>query len=225
MSARDTILAAVRAGLGTQPVDATRVREEADHLLQGIALARPAQAPGDVVDLFAARVVSPKVNASSARIDSLDAVPAAIGRYLAAHQLPHRVALQPTEALRRLDWQGFELRDRTAPDEQVGVGLALWGIAETGSVVFHSGPDTAILAHFLPLHHLVVVRAETIVPYLEDWTRAARAQGQRSPRNINLITGASGTTDIEGSLVLGAHGPKYLHIIIVDATGGRLVPG
>jgi len=34
--------------------------------------------------------------------------------------------------------------------------------------------------------------------------------------NLNLITGASGTTDIEGSLVLGAHGPRYLHVVIVE---------
>lgn len=220
-TARDTILAAVRAGLGTQPVDPARVRQEAAQLLEGIALARPALASGDVVDLFAARVVSPKVNASIDRIDSLEAVPAAVLRYLATHRLPYRVAVQPTEPLRRLDWAGFELQERTAPDEQVGVGLALWGIAETGSVVFHSSPDTAILAHFLPLHHLVVVRADTIVPYLEDWTCAVRAEGQRPPRNVNIITGASGTTDIEGSLVLGAHGPKYLHIILVERAGRR----
>lgn len=219
MTARDTILAAVRAGLGTEPVDPARVRQEATQLLKGIASARPALASGDVVDLFAARVVSPKVNATLDRIDRLDAVPAAVRRYLEAHQLPLRVAVQPTEALQRLDWQGFELRPTTAPDEQAGVGLALWGIAETGTVVFHSSPDTAILAHFLPLHHVIVVRAETIVPYLEDWVQASRARGQAQPRNVNLITGASGTTDIEGSLVLGAHGPKYLHLVIVDAPG------
>ncbi|HHW62801.1 MAG TPA: LUD domain-containing protein, partial [Rhodocyclaceae bacterium] len=47
----------------------------------------------------------------------------------------------------------------------------------------------------------------------------AATAGQRPPRNVNIITGASGTTDIEGSLVLGAHGPRYLHVIIVDAGG------
>jgi len=36
------------------------------------------------------------------------------------------------------------------------------------------------------------------------------------PRNLNLITGASGTTDIEGSYVRGAHGPLFLHVILVN---------
>jgi L-lactate dehydrogenase complex protein LldG len=36
------------------------------------------------------------------------------------------------------------------------------------------------------------------------------------PRNLNLITGASGTTDIEGSYVRGAHGPRFLHVILVN---------
>ena len=45
---------------------------------------------------------------------------------------------------------------------------------------------------------------------------AALMAGQPMPRNLNLITGASGTTDIEGSYVSGAHGPGYLHIVVVD---------
>ena len=46
---------------------------------------------------------------------------------------------------------------------------------------------------------------------------AAAAAGQPMPRNVNLITGASGTTDIEGSLVLGAHGPRYMHVVVVGS--------
>ena len=115
--------------------------------------------------------------------------------------------------LQDLDWSGFELHDKVAPDEMIAIGVARWGIAETGSLVFHSGADTPILANFLPLHHLVMVRADTILPFLDDY--AAATAGQRPPRNVNIVTGASGTTDIEGSLVLGAHGPRFLHVVIV----------
>ena len=59
-----------------------------------------------------------------------------------------------------------------------------------------------------------MVRASTVLAYLDDY--AAATAGQRPPRNVNIITGASGTTDIEGSLVLGAHGPRYLHVVIVE---------
>ena len=215
MTTRDTILAAVRAGLGGQTVDADRVRREAASLLEGSEAARPAYAAtGPVVDLFAARVTSPKVSATVDHIEHLQDMPAAVARYLDAKGLPHRIALQPAVALRALDWAGFELPGTLTANEPVGVGMALWGIAETGSLVFHSGPETPILANFLPLHHVVLVRAATIVRYLEDYAAAAQATGRRPPRNVNIITGASGTTDIEGSLVLGAHGPKFLHVII-----------
>ena len=107
------------------------------------------------------------------------------------------------------------MRDRVASDEVAAIGMARWGIAETGSLVFHSGADTAVLANFLPLHHIVLLRKADLLAYLEDY--ATLVAGQPMPRNVNLITGASGTTDIEGSLVLGAHGPRYMHVVLVDA--------
>ncbi|MBS0555196.1 MAG: LUD domain-containing protein, partial [Proteobacteria bacterium] len=140
-------------------------------------------------------------------------LPAAVARYVEARGLPAAIALQPAAVLQALDWSGFDVHDRVAPDETLAVGFARWGIAETGSLVFHSDAETPILANFLPLHHLVMVRASTVLAYLDDY--AAATAGQRPPRNVNIITGASGTTDIEGSLVLGAHGPRYLHVVIV----------
>ena len=47
--------------------------------------------------------------------------------------------------------------------------------------------------------------------------RTTRAVAGPAPRNVNLITGASGTTDIEGSYVRGAHGPRFLHVVLVGA--------
>lgn len=214
MSVRDTILAAVRAGLGDHDIDPARVRREAFGLLDGITAARPMLTASSPVEAFAERVTSSKVAASLERIPRVEDFPLAVKRYLDANQLSHEVALQPSDALMALDWSG--LATCIAPDagRQVGIGIARWGIAETGSIVFHSDVETSILANFLPLHHLVLVRAHTIVPYLEDYATAALADGRKPPRNVNIITGASGTTDIEGTLVLGAHGPRYLHIVI-----------
>lgn len=215
MSARDTILGAVRAALGNQAVDAARVQAEAQALLLDAIPTRPALSAPSIVAAFVARVVSPKVAATVDRVAAMDELPAAVTRYLTARDLPSVVALQPHPALRDISWSGYTVITHSAPDEAVGVAMAEWGIAETGSVVFHSGPHTAILANFLPLHHVVAVRADTIVAYLEDYVRAASAGGGKPPRNVNITTGASGTTDIEGSLVRGAHGPRYLHIVIV----------
>lgn len=212
MSARDEILEAVCAGLGTRSVDAAQVRRDAAALLADLPSIRPILASADLPEVFAARATTPKVAATVDRIGSAVDLPGAVRRYLDARGLRPAIALQPAAELRALDWTEFELHASLAPDEAVMVGVARWGIAETGSLIFHSGAETPILANFLPLHHLVLVHASTIVAYLEDY--AAAAAGERAPRNVNIITGPSGTTDIEGSLVLGAHGPKYLHIVI-----------
>lgn len=215
MSVRADILAAVRRGLGGGRADPAQVKRDAAALLGEPNAIRPVLASDDLTAVFAARLTTPKVAASVDRIAVAAELPSAVGRYLQSHGLPAAVALQPAAALAVLDWSGFELHATVSPDELVAVGLARWGIAETGSLVFHSGPETPILSNFLPLHHLVMVRADTIVAYLEDYAQAAA--GERPPRNVNIITGASGTTDIEGTLVLGAHGPGYLHVVIVGS--------
>lgn len=213
MSARDAVLGAVRAALGGRAVDPAQVAAQARALLDGPDAIRPALMHADPVEAFIARATSPKlIGTSLERVADMVAFPDAVRRYLAGHGLPPQVALQPAPALDGLDWGGFTLRAAMAADEPVGVGLARWGIAETGSLVFHSGPDTPILFNFLPLHHVVLVRAGTILPYLEDYAAAATAEAR--PRNVNIVTGASGTTDIEGVLVRGAHGPRYLHIVL-----------
>jgi L-lactate dehydrogenase complex protein LldG len=214
MSARDDILGRVRAALGRHRIDAATVRQAADALLQAPASIRPELPAGSLVDAFVARVTSPKVAASAERIASLADLPAAVAAYLQQQELPAAVAVQPHPDLAALDWTGFALHPRVAADEAVAVGLARAGIAETGSLVFHSSPQSPVLSNFLPLHHIVALRNADIVGHLEDY--AAAIAGQPMPRNLNLITGASGTTDIEGSLVLGAHGPRFLHVVIVE---------
>lgn len=222
MSARDTILDAVRSALGERADDAAAVKREADALLDEPSSIRPKLLADALVDAFIARVTSPKVAATAERIADDGDLPAAVQRYLDARDLPPVVAVQPAAALQALDWSGLETRDEVAPDNAVAVGIARWGIAETGSLVFHSDAETPILANFLPLHHIVMVRASTLLAYLEDY--AAAVSGQHPPRNLNIITGASGTTDIEGSLVLGAHGPRYLHVVIVGEHSGAGKP-
>lgn len=221
MSTREDILSAVRDGLGSSAVDAALVRRDALDLLQDLPAIRPALPPGSLTDAFATRLVSPKVAATVDRIDRMEEFPAAVKRYLQLHGLAPALYLQPAAVLMGLDWQGFQRSEALTSDQLVGIGIARWGIAETGSLVLHSGVDTPVLASFLPLHHVVVVQAVDIVAYLEDYAAAFAATGEPHPRNANLITGASGTTDIEGTLVRGAHGPQFLHVVIIDAAEAR----
>jgi L-lactate dehydrogenase complex protein LldG len=215
MSARDDILGRVRTALGKPGPDPATVRSAAAALLADLPATRPDLPAGSLVEAFIARVTSPKVAATAERIDTEAALPGTVAAYLQERGLQKTIALQPHATLLSLDWSGFELRPTVAPDEVAAIGIARGGIAETGSLVFHSGSDSPVLSNFLPLHHIVMLRGGDIVAYLEDY--AAAVAGQAMPRNVNLITGASGTTDIEGSLVLGAHGPRYMHVVVVGS--------
>jgi L-lactate dehydrogenase complex protein LldG len=60
-----------------------------------------------------------------------------------------------------------------------------------------------------------VLRAADVVgPYEEAWARLRRAGGM--PRTVNFVTGPSRTGDIEQTIYLGAHGPRRLHVLLVD---------
>jgi L-lactate dehydrogenase complex protein LldG len=81
-----------------------------------------------------------------------------------------------------------------------------------------SGPQTPTTLNFLPETHVVVVRRDQIVAtYEEAWghLRAVQTKGML-PRTINFITGPSRTADIEQHMELGAHGPRRLHIVLVE---------
>jgi L-lactate dehydrogenase complex protein LldG len=210
MTTRAGILKAVRAGLGGARRESSAIAAEAAALLDDADAIRPRLAAETLVGSFIAK--SRALGTTIDEVASLDAVPDAIARYLADQGLAGAIAVQPTPVLTGLDWGATRPHAALAPDEPVAVGLARWGIAESGSIVIHSGPETPILLAFLPLHHVVVLHVSHILPYLEDYA----ALGERAPRNAVLITGPSGTTDIEGSYVRGAHGPGFVHVILVD---------
>ena len=78
------------------------------------------------------------------------------------------------------------------------------------------GADTPTTLNFLPDTHIVVVRAGQVVAGYEDGWDLVRSRGAM-PRTVNLITGPSRTGDIEQRIQLGAHGPRRLHVVLVDA--------
>jgi L-lactate dehydrogenase complex protein LldG len=197
--------------------DTAKISAEARALLDEPETVRPVLPLSNVVDSFIARVSGPKlVGTTVERIHSIADLPAAVARWLAAKGMASGVVIQPVAALQALNWAAAGVAISDTVNEGVAVGLARWGIAETGSLVFHSGADTPILLNFLPGSHIVAVFVDRIVAHLEDYAALAREAGDPAPRNACLITGASGTTDIEGDLVKGAHGPRELHIVVVN---------
>ncbi|MEC3912737.1 LUD domain-containing protein [Sphingobium sp. CR2-8] len=200
MSARDTILAKLK---GAMPDKAA-----ADAML--VAPERPVVDESALEAEFLARLALPSVNASHDAIGDIADLPAAVARYLDEQGAPRSLCLPPDPRLSDCDWGGFTLHDDAAPDESAALAMARKGIAETGSLIFETSPTAPMLPNFLALHHIVLLSVRDIFAYLEE---APLAGAQ--PRAHYWITGVSGTTDIEGTYVRGAHGPRFLHVILL----------
>ena len=158
-----------------------------------------------------------KVSAQIVRLDSLGQVPQALREL--AKERPVKVA--PHETLKALDWSGLEVRFGTGEaQDTVGVSMAYAGAAETGTLVLRSNEDSPTTLNFLPDIHVVVLQAGDLEANYEDvWARLRQdGHGRASvlPRTVNWITGPSRTADIEQTLLLGAHGPRKLVILLVD---------
>ena len=102
-----------------------------------------------------------------------------------------------------------------APGEVIGVTGAFCALAETGTLAMVSGRDTPASASLLPETHIAVVPLARVVPHMEDAWDLMRAELGQLPRAVNYISGPSRTADIEQTLVLGAHGPYRVHIVLV----------
>ena len=148
--------------------------------------------------------------------------------------LPSRIRYGDDPLLAGLPWrEGAPTVERlSGPAEPADRGVAepspSAGVAKSGTLVLMSGPDSPTTLNFLPETHIAIVQADDIVGSYEDvFDRIRQAFGPgQMPRTVNMITGPSRTADIEQRLELGAHGPKRLHIIIVDSqdpqpTGGH----
>ncbi|OYV32816.1 MAG: hypothetical protein B7Z80_25810 [Rhodospirillales bacterium 20-64-7] len=213
-NAKKAIFAAIRKALPA-PASAPTIAAELTQLRARVTATRPDRVSGPPDEVFLDRVQSPGVAATAERIISWDEFPAVVMRYAEQHHLAPNIALQPHPDLEALNWGGCQTHDHIHTDETLAVGLALGGIAETGTLIFHSSPQSPTLFAFLPLHHVVAVPYKNIWSWMEDYV--ASFDGKSPPRNVNFVTGASGTTDIEGALVRGAHGPGWLHIVVVGA--------
>ena len=95
------------------------------------------------------------------------------------------------------------------------VSAAFAGIAETGTLALVSGPDNPTTLNFLPDNHIVVLPREAIeADYESVFAKLRGVYGKGgAPRTLNFITGPSRSADIEQTLLLGAHGPRRLHIV------------
>ncbi len=149
-------------------------------------------------------------------VASLDDVPAAAARYLAGIGVPSTAIAWQT--LSGMPWQdaGLAVEFRPPVDKDlVGITGCFCAIAETGTLMLLSGADTYASAALLPETHIAIVPVSRVVRSMEDAFALAKQERGGLPRATNFISGPSRTGDIEQTIVLGAHGPYRVHVILV----------
>ncbi len=225
-NAREEILGGIRRRLGRTNGDAAAVDQRLAARRSNLVPARGRPAPAERLARFVE--MAEAAQCTVARIASPSELPAAVGDWLSRHNLAAALVMAPDPRLDAVPWQSQPLLSirRGAPEEAdaVGLGRALTGIAETGTLLVASGPEAPTTLSFLPENHIVVLDAAAIVGSYEDAFARLRAahpgeNGAALPRAVSLITGPSRTGDIALKIELGAHGPRRVHIIILEQSG------
>ena len=222
MNGRDAVLGKVRRALGASGNEAERrraVSERLDNPRPNLIPARGQLDRDGRIALFGRMAES--VSATVERLAAPEDVPAAIALYLREHNLPAGLRTGHDPAIAALPWEREPHLDRlVGPSDgrdMVALSRAFAGVAETGTLVLVSGPDNPTTLNLLPDTHIVMVDADDIAgDYESVWRRMRETYGAgQAPRTVNLVTGPSRSADIEQTLILGAHGPRALHIIVV----------
>ena len=93
-----------------------------------------------------------------------------------------------------------------------------WAIAETGSVVAQPRTGLSRLVSLTPQVHVAFVKPSDVVPDLESFFKIQKKLHHEGgwPPYTNLITGPSRTADIEQTIVIGVHGPREVHMVILE---------
>jgi L-lactate dehydrogenase complex protein LldG len=223
MTPREQVLSTIRRSLGVTGGEQPRLKEVADRLDSHPRGVLPARAttlsPRARIKLFIEMAEASAATVSVVR-DAAEA-PAAIADFLRPHNLAPALRRGPDARLDALPFERTAIEvsvGRSYGDDPVGLSAAFAAVAETGTAVLVSGPDNPTTLNFLPDNHIVLVDAATISATYEDvWDGIRATYGAGAmPRTVNWITGPSRSADIEQILLMGAHGPRRLHIVLVD---------
>jgi L-lactate dehydrogenase complex protein LldG len=212
--ARERILGRIRQAQGHAPNSTLAEREAIDSYLAAHPRGPQQHRVDDLVAQF--MVQAERMSSSVERLKTLAEVPAAARRYLEQHKVEPVVVV--TEELSLLDWQqaGIASVCRVIEDADLtAVTAAYAAIADTGTLTFLSSRATPASNNLLPENHIVVLRENQIAGAMEDVFDRIRSERGELPRALNFVSGPSRTGDIEQTIVLGAHGPYRVHVLLV----------
>ena len=220
-AARDAVLGRVAKALGKTD-DRAAAHAEAQRYIDAHAHGPRPTMPDDLVIRFLQRARD--MSSTVERIADRRAIPAAVARYVDGLELPPAIAVQKSRhgvcwpEFGDLDWASAGLAIETRPtggNDRLGITGSFCAIAETGTIVVLSGADTPTATTLLPDTWVAVVRADRIVSGMEEAFALIRSERGGVPRAINMISGPSRTGDIEQTMVLGAHGPYRVHLLVI----------
>lgn len=228
---KEAILGAIRRGLrrGELPLDQqAMLRQRMAHPPRQLIPGRSQIPRPEQIALLVRNIE--KEFGTLDRVPDGDAVPAAVAGYLAQHNLPSAFAMAPHPELQALPWSSRPMllirEGRALPTDLVSVQQAFAAVAETGTLMLPSGPERPTTLNLLSDTAIVVLRTSRVVgPYEDAWDllRQERQGGMADavtggfmPRNVMLVTGPSRSADIEQTLELGAHGPRRLHVVLIE---------
>jgi L-lactate dehydrogenase complex protein LldG len=220
--ARDDVLATIRRSLGVSGAEAPRRFAVEDRLARapkGVIPKRAAVVGAERLALF--KRMAEEALATVRVVPGAASVPAEAARYLRDQNLPASLRMGDDPRLAAMPWQETPLEIAIGPSRGADLNAlshAFGGVAETGTLALASGPHNPTTLNFLPDNHIVVVTARDLAGSYEEMFDRLRAGHGRGvmPRTLNLITGPSRSADIEKILILGAHGPRKLHIVVVE---------
>jgi L-lactate dehydrogenase complex protein LldG len=214
LSARANIIARIRTRQGKAVTPRAAERDAVTQYLAAHSQGPRPPVDADLVTRFRDRAL--QLMTSIEDLDSPEALPASVARYLAAQGLQPTAVCWPEFAA--LDWDGAGLlvAPRPARDgDLTGITGAFCAIAETGTLMMCSGARTPATSSLLPETHVAVVSRSRIVAGMEDGWALLRSEAGAMPRAVNFISGPSRTADIEQTVTLGAHGPYRVHVLLL----------
>lgn len=224
LTARERMLGRLRAAAPSAPAAVEAIDTAIDSHYEARRAAAP-QSPRQQLDAMQAAL-----RASHAEVDcvSSDAWPALLAQRLGAHGV-RRLLLDSAsaegQALRAALPAGVETLSFERPLAQwkgelfdsvdAGFTVARSGIAATGTLVISPDAATPRTVSLAPPLHICLVYTSTLHADLHAAARAERwADGM--PANLVLVSGPSKTSDIQQTLAYGAHGPRWLWVLIID---------
>jgi L-lactate dehydrogenase complex protein LldG len=214
MDSRDEILGRIRARLGRTPANASAAHGNMTSWLAARPQGPRPPVDGDLVRHF--RLRSEMLASTVDEFGTAADVPAAVARYLDGQRLPRVAVCTPEVADRHWAAAGLTVEGRAARDtDLVGITGCFCAIAETGTLMLCSSAASPPTVSLLPETHIAIVDTVRIVAGMEEAWRLVRETYAQLPRSVNFISGPSRTGDIEQTIVLGAHGPYRVHLVLV----------